>query len=260
MSNYTEKVPELRKKFLDKHYSSEKNYYDTRDISRVKSDDQFVLQFLNGVKEGNVDKAHKVMIEGLKWRKSFGINDLKEKDIHEDVLKSGVVYMNGKDKKGASILLHLIENYTWKGNKEKTESFNKLYAFYFEKHYREHPGEKLTVVTQCLGTGLANTDIDTSKFIVHLLTYVYPDILENVFVLNFPKIFSPLWKITKALLSATLVKKYIFPKNDEIFQYVDKDQLPPSCGGENTFVYKYPLDEKTTADSNSNVAETDLVA
>ena len=31
-------------------------------------------------------------------------------------------------------MLHLIENYTWKGNKEKTESFNKLYAFYFEKH------------------------------------------------------------------------------------------------------------------------------
>lgn len=40
---------------------SEKNYYDPRDISRIKSDDFFVVQFLNA-KEGNVDKAHKIMV------------------------------------------------------------------------------------------------------------------------------------------------------------------------------------------------------
>ena len=41
--------------------SSDKNYYDPRDISRVKSDDYFVEQFINA-KEGNVDKAHKIMV------------------------------------------------------------------------------------------------------------------------------------------------------------------------------------------------------
>ena len=41
--------------------ASDKNYYDPRDISRVKSDDYFVEQFINA-KEGNVDKAHKIMV------------------------------------------------------------------------------------------------------------------------------------------------------------------------------------------------------
>ncbi len=41
--------------------ASEKNNYDSRDISRIKSDDLFVVQFLNA-KEGNVDKAYKIMV------------------------------------------------------------------------------------------------------------------------------------------------------------------------------------------------------
>ena len=41
--------------------ASDKNYYDSRDISRVKTDDLFVLQYLNG-KKGNVDKALKIMV------------------------------------------------------------------------------------------------------------------------------------------------------------------------------------------------------
>ncbi|CAB4030515.1 motile sperm domain-containing 2 [Paramuricea clavata] len=73
---YMDKVSELRKKFLDKHYASDKNYYDSRDISRVKSDDLFVQQFLVG-RDGNVDKAQKLMMEALKWRKEFGINGIK---------------------------------------------------------------------------------------------------------------------------------------------------------------------------------------
>ena len=43
------------------YIASDKNYYDSRDISRVKSDDLFVLQFLNG-REGNMNKALKAMV------------------------------------------------------------------------------------------------------------------------------------------------------------------------------------------------------
>ena len=45
--------------------ASDKNYYDPRDISRVKSDDYFVVQFINA-KEGNIDKAHKIMVLSLR--------------------------------------------------------------------------------------------------------------------------------------------------------------------------------------------------
>jgi hypothetical protein len=44
--------------------ASDQKNYDARDISRVKSDDYFVVQFINA-KEGNVDKAHKTMVWGL---------------------------------------------------------------------------------------------------------------------------------------------------------------------------------------------------
>lgn len=44
--------------------ASDKNYYDSRDIARVKSDDLFVQQYL-AARDGNVDKAHKIMV--LVW-------------------------------------------------------------------------------------------------------------------------------------------------------------------------------------------------
>ncbi|WP_411027512.1 SEC14 family lipid-binding protein, partial [Salmonella sp. s54925] len=78
--------------------------------------------------------------------------------------------------------------------------------------------------TECAGSGLANTDIDNSRFMSHLLLKFYPDILENAFILHFPTIFKALWKITKGLLGSYLANKYIIPKEEEVFHYIDKDQ------------------------------------
>lgn len=235
-----DKVPELRKKFLDER---DKDCYDLRDILRLKSDDQFVLQFLNGW-EGNVDKAHKAMIESLKWRKSFGINDLTEKDISEEVLQSGIIFMHGKDRKGAAMVFIVVAKHVWKGNEEKTADFRKLLALFLEKFQRENPGERMAFVYDCSGAGLSNTDINNSKSFVHLIQFCYPDILEDVYVLNFPWIFKALWTLTKALLYSQYSKKFIFPSKTEVLNYIDKNQLPTQFGGENSFEYKYIPDSK----------------
>ncbi|XP_028404635.1 motile sperm domain-containing protein 2-like [Dendronephthya gigantea] len=250
---YMDKVPELRKKFLDKHYSSEKNYYDSRDISRVKSDDFFVVQFLNG-KEGNIDKAFKIMVEAMKWRKSFGVNDLSEKDIPEEVMRAEVSYFYGRDKKGALLGHARLRNYNFKGNKALIEGYRKLTIFRLEKVQREHPGSRISFVSDLQDHSVSQVDMESNKFNTNVLTVYYPDILESSFILNYSKIFESLWKVTKALLGP-ISKKYIFTTVDELTQYIDKDQLPVEFGGP-SYVYKYtPGEDKINANSN-NPGET----
>lgn len=236
-----DKVPELRKSFLDGH---DKDLYDPQDISRVESDDQFVLQFLNG-RQGNLDKAQEAMIECLKWRKSFGINGLTESDISEEILQSGVMFFTpGKDKKGATLAFNVVAKYIWKGNEAKSADYLKLMALMCEKFQREHPGEKITFVQECKGSGLANANLDNGRFFVHLAQYCYPDLFENIYLLNFPWIFKALWTILKALLYSYYASKFIFPGEIELLDYIDKDQLPIQFGGESTFEYKYVSEVK----------------
>lgn len=255
---YMDKVVELRKKFLDKHYASDKNYYDSRDISRVKSDDIFVQQYLAG-RDGNVDKAYKMMDEALKWRKEFGINDVTEKDVPEEILKSGYICKptQGKDKKGANLVFINCPQYT-KGGKDKLLGYKKLCAYTFEKVQREHPGERLSLISNFKDAGLANMEMDYLKFVVHVQTTIYPDLLENAYVLSFPKLLEGIWKILKALMGSKFHTKYIFLTPEEVLQYVDKDQLTVELGGK--FEYKYPPEEKTDSNCNEPAAADEVTS
>ncbi|XP_028406093.1 motile sperm domain-containing protein 2-like [Dendronephthya gigantea] len=237
---YMDKVPELRKKFLDNHYSSDKNHFDARDISRVKTDDYFVVQFINP-KQGNIEKAHKLMTDALKWRKSFGINDLTEKDIPEEILRSGVMYVHGKDKTGALTVFHRLKHYTYKGNKEMQLGYQRMAALRYEQYQRENPGGKITNVTSCEDVKLLQVDMDTNKLMINSLTTYYPDILEHMYILHYTKVFEALWKITKVLLGP-IAKKFAFISNEELTTYIDKENLPVEFGGP-SYVYEYHPEE-----------------
>ena len=247
-----DKVAGLRKTFLDKHYASDKNYYDSRDISRVKSDDEFVHQFL-AARDGNVGKAHKLMVEAMKWRKEFGINDVTEKDVPEELYASGYLYTYGQDKNGACLVFTTVKRFV-KGDKAKLLAYKKLFAFTFEKIQREHPGGRLCLINNVKDGNLSHVDNDLNKFITFLQTTAYPDILENAYLLHLPKVLEGIWKIFKGLLGSRLNKKYILSTVEELSdKYIDKDQLPLEFGG-NTFEYKYPPDEKVDKNSNESAA------
>ncbi|XP_028401161.1 motile sperm domain-containing protein 2-like isoform X2 [Dendronephthya gigantea] len=217
---YMELVAELRRKFLEKHYASEPSCYDARDISRVKSDDLFVQQYLVG-QDGNVDKAFKLMVEALVWRQEFGINDISLKDVPEEILKSGYLYTYGKDKNGAKLVFITVAKFI-KGDEEKLLGYKKLLAYTFE-----------------------TIDTDFRNFVSFVQSTAYPDLLENAYMLSLPILLQGIWKIFQIFIGSRLSSKYIFTTAEELSpRYIDKDQLPLAYGGP-SFEYKYPSEEKT---------------
>ncbi|XP_028401153.1 motile sperm domain-containing protein 2-like isoform X1 [Dendronephthya gigantea] len=240
---YMELVAELRRKFLEKHYASEPSCYDARDISRVKSDDLFVQQYLVG-QDGNVDKAFKLMVEALVWRQEFGINDISLKDVPEEILKSGYLYTYGKDKNGAKLVFITVAKFI-KGDEEKLLGYKKLLAYTFETIQREKSGQRLSLVNNCKDAGFSNVDTDFRNFVSFVQSTAYPDLLENAYMLSLPILLQGIWKIFQIFIGSRLSSKYIFTTAEELSpRYIDKDQLPLAYGGP-SFEYKYPSEEKT---------------
>ena len=70
--------------------------FDTRDIDRVKQDDQFLLRFATekvkdiGTSGDVVSVTVQSVINCLRWRKQLGVNDLKAEDFPEEIYKSGI--------------------------------------------------------------------------------------------------------------------------------------------------------------------------
>ena len=59
--NIFEEKKLIQRKYMHVFSASDKNHFDARDVSRVKTDDYFVVQFINA-KQGNIEKAHKLMV------------------------------------------------------------------------------------------------------------------------------------------------------------------------------------------------------
>eukprot|EP00116_Pleurobrachia_bachei_P013182 sb/3473444/ len=78
-------VVQLRTAFLKQNLEP----YDSRDISRVRNDDRVVLAYLKNCRF-NREKAFNMMCESLKWRKSFGVNDISKESFSAEVLMTPI--------------------------------------------------------------------------------------------------------------------------------------------------------------------------
>jgi hypothetical protein len=60
----------------------------------------------------------------------------------------------------------------------------------------------------------------------------YPECMGNVYIINVPTMFNLIWKMVAPFLSPTTQNKIkLLSDPEDIFQYIDKDQLPKFMGG-----------------------------
>ena len=96
-------VSELRTKFLEAVAKAPELYYD-KDVEKLKTNDWSLQRFLNHSKS-NVDKAVECLDEAMKWRKSFGVHELNDKDFPREAYQSAPVILYGKDLNGSPLLI-----------------------------------------------------------------------------------------------------------------------------------------------------------
>lgn len=219
-----ELIAQLRNVFLQ--HNSEP--FDPRDVERIKTDDRAVLAYLRNTKF-DLERALNMMVESLKWRKSFEVNDLTRDKLHPDVLVDPYLFFAGKGKSGDPILIFEVKTHK-KGN-PLADELKKMLCYLIEHREGASDYKKLIMVFNMSGCGFGNIDYDFIKFLISLLTEYYPDILDHLLIFEMPRLLSAAWTIIRNMLDEDSRDAIKFVNKTEILEYAEKDQLIPSLGG-----------------------------
>lgn len=220
-------IIQLRNAFLGQNLEP----YDSRDISKIRNDDRAVLAYLKNSRF-NSEKAFNMMCESLKWRKSFGVNDIGKDSFSEDLLQDPYLYFKGYSKKGEPLFIWDVRKHR-KANTTINAEMKKMLAFMLDHREGAKQYQKVIMLFNMSGCGLGNIDYDFIKYLISLLTEYYPDILDHLLVFEMPRLLSAAWTIIKNMLDEDSRDAIKFVNKSEVLEYVEKDQLPISLGGTN---------------------------
>ncbi|KAL5268178.1 hypothetical protein ACHWQZ_G002139 [Mnemiopsis leidyi] len=219
-------IVQLRTAFLQQNLEP----FDSRDVSKIRNDDRAVLAYLKNCRF-NLEKSFNMMSESLKWRKSFGVNDISKTSFSEELLTDPYLYFKGYGKHGEPLLVLQLQYH--KKESEKLPDLKKYIAYLLENREGAKEYQKVIMLFNMSGCGLSNIDYDFIKYLISLLTEYYPDILDNLLVFEMPRLLSAAWTIIKNMLDEDSRDAIKFVNKSEVLEYVDKEQLPISLGGTN---------------------------
>ncbi|XP_063684794.1 motile sperm domain-containing protein 2-like isoform X1 [Bolinopsis microptera] len=220
-------IVQLRTAFLQQNLEP----FDSRDVSKIRNDDRAVLAYLKNCRF-NLEKAFNMMTESLKWRKSFGVNDINKESFSPDLLTDPYLYFKGYGKHGEPLLIWDIRRHK-KNNTTVNAEMKKLMPLLLDRREGAKDYKKVIMLFNMSGCGLSNIDYDFIKYLISLLTEYYPDILDNLLVFEMPRLLSAAWTIIKNMLDEDSRDAIKFVNKSDVLEYVEKDQLPISLGGTN---------------------------
>ncbi|XP_065844875.1 motile sperm domain-containing protein 2-like [Oscarella lobularis] len=230
--------------------------FDQRDVKKIDEGDSVLDRFL-AQQNGDVDKALDMLVKCLKWRKTFGVQDLSEDNIERHYFESGVGYVHGNDKKGNAILILSIRQH--KKDPARLAALKRFVVYCLEKQVNILlPSQKMTVIFDMTDVGLSQVDMDFLKFFIDCFKFYYPSMLQYLLVYNMPFILQAVWKIVRSWLSEGARQRVKFVKKSDLLEYVDKDQLLVRYGGTDTYEYKFVPEEDEEAELLSVGDENDF--
>ncbi|CAF3438627.1 unnamed protein product [Rotaria sp. Silwood1] len=196
--------------------------------------DVLLLRWLRS-RKWNVKAAVNQIIETLKWRHDWGVQELVangERAISQEEIATGKTYFMGHDRVGRPVCcIHPKEHIKGQFPHEYSE---KLSVFCVETYRKllQPPMESVTVVFDMAGCEAKNMDLHQIKFLITLLDNYYPDSLGQILILNFPWILGKSWTIIKGWLNPTVQKKVRFIQSEEeLNELIDLSVLPKRLYG-----------------------------
>lgn len=230
------RIDELRQRFFHENGAILQEF-DEQDVKRVRDEDFWLSCFLKSRKQ-DVDIALSVLVECLRWRKSFGVNELTERSVDRRLFEAGFLFPYNRDKDGNTLIIYIGKLY--KKDPQQHPELKRYLVFLLEKHVKMFPGRKVTFLFDMQDTGLSNMDLDFVKFIISCFRDYFPWTLAWLVVVEMPWILSATWKIVKSWLSPEAVKKIRFLNKPELLDLVDEDKLLVRLGGTDPYEYSYP--------------------
>ncbi|XP_015795828.1 motile sperm domain-containing protein 2 [Tetranychus urticae] len=233
MSN-DDKISKLRKIFLEEA-SEESHLYDPQDIDQLKTDDWSVERYLLHCK-GNIESALPMLRESMRWRKSFGVNNLKETDFPKEYYLSGSFFTYLPDRKGNAMVY--IRGKLHRKIAEWSEIHKKFFVFIINKLDKEMGGHRYAAFWDCEGAGLANVDTEMLSFMVTTISSYFPYGLEYVLLHELPWVLNAIYHLAKSWVPEHYQRLAVFANRSNITDYIAPENLPDYLNGTCTVNYR----------------------
>uniref|UniRef100_A0A0N5AB12 CRAL-TRIO domain-containing protein n=1 Tax=Syphacia muris TaxID=451379 RepID=A0A0N5AB12_9BILA len=186
----------------------------------------------------DVDITYPIVIQCLKWRKSFCVQRIRILEL-KPLLEKSAIYMYGRDLNSFPILW-------FKMNRIKVDEANaeELFIYWLERYRtsakREYP---VTLLFDMSGTGLQNLSLEFVRFILHAFKYYYPCCLGLLLVYENPTILSASWRLVKSWMDTMMQPPLKHVTRESIGNYISSYYVPIEMGGKvSRFIYQASFD------------------
>ncbi|XP_074600680.1 motile sperm domain-containing protein 2-like [Brevipalpus obovatus] len=232
----TGSVEKVREMFLQEAQENP-NFYDPIDIDRVRTDDYTVRRFVQN-QRGDVEKGFNMLMSAMKWRKSFGVNDIKPSDFPKEYFETGEGHLYVKDKNDVYLVYLRV-----KLHKKITEltPLSQKYLVYLIEHCEAEgikTGKGYGLIWDCLGGTLFNVDLDLLQFLTTVWTNYYPGGSRYIILHELPWILRAIYRLVRSWMPEDLRQQITFADRNSIGDFVGTDNLPDYLNGRCEVSYK----------------------
>ncbi|CAA2946962.1 random slug 5-like [Olea europaea subsp. europaea] len=192
----------------------------------------------------NVDKAHKMLEETLKWRSTFEPEEIRWHEVALEGETGKVSKANFHDRLGRTVLIMR----PGKQNSASPEGNIRHLVYLMENAILNLPEgqEQMSWLIDFNGWSLnTNIPIKTARDIIYILQNHYPERLAIVVLYSPPRIFEAFWKVVKYFVDQKTFQKikFVYPNNKDSLElmksFFDAENLPSEFGGKATLTYDH---------------------
>ncbi|CAM8998751.1 hypothetical protein QQ045_002529 [Rhodiola kirilowii] len=211
-------------------------------------------------RNGNLDKAKKMLEETLKWRSTFKPEDIRWCDVAMEGETGKLFRANFHDRHGRTVLI-------LRPGMQNTKSMDgqiKHLVYNIENAIFNLPEgqEQMAWLIDFTGWSVTNSvPVKTTRDTINILQNHYPERLGIAFLYNPPRIFESFWRIVKYFFDAKTIQKvkFVYPKDKESVEvmrtYFDVENLPTEFGGKATLNYDHDEFSKLMAHDDAKYME-----
>ncbi|KAF3444224.1 hypothetical protein FNV43_RR13914 [Rhamnella rubrinervis] len=210
--------------------------------------DVVLLKFLRA-RDFKVKDAFTMIKNTVRWRKQFGIDELVEEELENDIGLDKVVFMHGVDKEGHPVCYNVYGEFQSKelyqktfSDEEKRQKFLRWRIRFLEKSIRKldfSPGGVCTIVQvndlkNSPGPGKWELR-QATKQALQLLQDNYPEFVAKQVFINVPWWYLAVNRMISPFLTQRTKSKFVFAgpskSAETLLRYIAAEQIPVKYGG-----------------------------
>lgn len=231
----------IREALLGK-FEENASLFDVRDAARLRADDWLIARFLldklpdfSSQLEA-IEPTIAALEETLKWRREFGVNDLKDSDFPVQFYQSGVVTVARENR------IIYIRARRYKRVSGWTDVISKWIIHEIEKMEHRAPGERVSIILDNADVGMSAIDTSLGLTLIPILLRHYPSGFDNFTLLDMPWVCRATTAICLKLLPARLQGLIKIMDSKQAINVYGSGSLPTFMGGDVEFSLETPAE------------------